>query len=45
MYLPAVLTDNARLTPLTLDARLRVPFGRAKSIIQDQTRQMAKAGF
>jgi len=43
MYLPKTLNDNARLNPLSKDARTRAPFGKVISILRSRTRRMTKA--
>jgi hypothetical protein len=42
MYLPTVLTKNAPLTPSAEEARKQGFFGRAKSILRSNTRQMTR---
>lgn len=42
MYLPTVVSDNARLTPLSKEAGKRISFGKVKSILRNRTRQMTK---
>jgi hypothetical protein len=42
MYLPTVLTKNARLTPLSDEARKPGFLEKAKSIMRSKSRQMTK---
>ena len=44
MYLPAIFSENARLTPISEDARNQVPFGKTKSNLRDQSRRKTEAG-
>jgi hypothetical protein len=43
MYLPAIFSENTRLTPISEDARNQVPFGKAKSYLRDQSRRKMEA--
>ena len=43
MYLPAIFSENARLTPISEDARNQVPFGKTKSNLRDQSRRKTEA--
>lgn len=42
MYLPSIFSENARLTPLSEDARYQVPIGKVKSNLRDQSRRKTK---